>query len=450
MRTLIPSIALVLALACEQDHECMGAATRDCGGCTFSACRNGVWGPCLGVGAACDSGPLPARDAGLPGDAGTDAATDITPCTHTICGGGPCTLLADERVHAAMSNNDTGGIGLDETGAPYLHLELTLGAYSSLARRRGPGSWAVSMLPGSSTTGAVAVGRPAPVALVTYDGAFGSSLWHLDDRGAATVTAVVPTDQLFESGNLWWDAAGTLHMLAMGGTGRGRTRGPLYLTYDTTFASPIELGAGTPARDGRLALDDAGVAWVAWNEAGEGSAPAAVHVWRADLRTDEIAGHAAAIVQGTSGAIGLALRGTPEGTQPVVLVTDLPSAQLAVLVRGAAGTWTRTDLVGPSGPSACPVACTVDGQSAALVRLGDDIRVVMGASFRDPDNALHTLLLVMPIAAPTRTEVVLDRSGQWTYGVRAIADACGTIHVAHEQSATGSAGEIRYVQLGGP
>lgn len=41
-----------------------------------------------------------------------------------------------------------------------------------------------------------------------------------------------------------------------------------------------------------------------------------------------------------------------------------------------------------------------------------------------------------------------DRAGHVTSGIRAVVDACGTIHVAYEYD--GSAGFARYLRLGAP
>jgi hypothetical protein len=392
------------------------------------------------------------RDAGAPIDVGasdagtTDAgpAIDAGACGAGLCGGGTCSATIDEDVWPAMSNNDTASIALDANGRPAMLVELPSPTYEAvLSRRVGPGAWRTTRLPTPAATGSLARGVPGPIALVAYDGAFGSTLWS-EGGDSVVLTGTIPTDESFRASSLWRDARGVIHMLGDGGSGRSPMP-PTYFRYDGAFHG-VTLGASTARTSGgRIALSDSGIAWASWVELGASAAdPHRVHVWRGDTGSDDTA----ASVSG--GAVSMVVRTAPTGEeQPVLLLWDPPATPLSAAVRSPSGTWSRHTLVDDMGPLACHGGCTLDPRSAVLVTRGGEVRVLFAANRTEPTGA-SALLLIMPVDGTVdAAETNFTHTGMRITGVQAIVDDCGTIHVAYEEGPTGTEGQhARYLALG--
>lgn len=419
---------------------------------------------CNGASGACDAGP--SSDGALGdegsdgGSTGADASDGSRPgtCATRLCGGGHCSVLVDEMAYPrASSNNETASLVLDATGTPVMLVEdANMGFRGFVVRRRAPADWQVTRVPSDVAMGSIALGAAGPTTFATMDGSrLDVTTLYQDVGGTLTNIATVPVQTGIRSSRLWRDAAGTLHMVAGGGISGTGDSGPLYVRYDGSF-HPTPLGTpGAFAQEGTITLADDGTAWVSWIESvpspGMGDA---VLVWRSDTAaTSTITTTTGGARAGNAGAIGLAVRSTAMGPELIALVTDSWTAPLAIVVGAPDGSWTRTDLIDAHGPHACPVDCTVDPASAALVRLGDDLLVLFAANFRDPaDSSLRSILFTMPITGPLdEADVVLDRSAWYADSLRAVVDTCGVIHVAQELSQTSSYDDVvRYIQLGAP
>lgn len=139
------------------------------------------------------------------------------PYAGPLCGpaGAPCVTHLDEQVPSPASfRNDAPAIAVDDHCAPRVLFSVATGGYHGFYGIRDGGGWTATATPFDiASAGLVIPPGGAPLA-VSYNGAFGTSLWAYGN-GQWTSVDTVLGKKVFWSSGLGLDAQGVVHATFM-------------------------------------------------------------------------------------------------------------------------------------------------------------------------------------------------------------------------------------------
>lgn len=435
------------------------------------------------------SGATGAGGSGASAGSGTGASADcasgLPPYAGPLCGPmtSPCNLLADENMGVSGGNNDAPAVAVGpDCSAHVVFAALTPDFEGIYADRLGPGEWQQKVLPGPSALAGHVIGSDGTSYLLTYDGAFHTTLRARPPGGDWQALGTLPEDGWFRSAGLAKDDADRLHAAWV-----DKEQHLLYAAREaggpwalTKWQEPAS------ADDPQVAATPEGVAHVVyWSQSPEGWVPRYVSPSADDgppSLTEPVAEPGKQVLEPRAERVKLAL--SADGTPLLLLVQkvgDPPAPKMSVARREPTGGWTLKELVKPQKddnpcdntiPSNTSDECVAQTAVqlvpiATVVSRGGDTRFLYSRQYTESSyepkctkpQGIETFCTWELKSSVSRGTIHIARFGAGVsvigkeiatglpYSGNAVIDGQGTIHVA-VYDASDKDRPTRYLQIG--